>query len=276
MSYGSQFVAVRPRPAATSRLFCFPHAGGGPAAFFKWTQHLEEGIECVCLQYPGRGQRLREEPLTSVREIVDEIHEGFAEFFDKPFAFYGHSFGGVVAFELARQLRRAGLPGPSHLFVGAVRPPHLKGPHAPLHTLPEPEFVAGVQARYGGIPVEIAGDPEVLQMFMPAIRADFTAYETYRCEADAPLAVPILIFAGADDRAVQLESLQEWGLHTEAGFDLKVLPGDHFFPATSASELIAMLQKRIGRPQGWVGRPQDQTGRPQGQTDAPQGQADAP
>jgi medium-chain acyl-[acyl-carrier-protein] hydrolase len=245
VKHKSQFVIARAKPQAASRLFCFPHAGGGPVAFFDWSECLGAETECVSLQYAGRGPRLREEPRTSVEDLVEEIGSNFAAFADKPFAFYGHSFGGIVAFELARQMRRSGLPEPNHLFVGAARPPHLELPYPPIHGLADREFVENVQTRYGGIPAAIYRDPEVLEMFLPAMRADFTAYETYRFKPDDPLDIPITAFAGADDTAVQLESVREWTLHTVAGFDINVLPGGHFFPATSGSDLIRILQHRI-------------------------------
>ncbi len=236
---------ARATPNAASRLFCFPHAGGGPVAFFDWSQRFGAQVECVSLQYAGRGPRLREQPLTSVEDLVGEIGCDLAELTDKPFAFYGHSFGGIVAFELTRQLRQSGLPGPGHLFVGATRPPHLELPYPPIHGLSDREFVNNVQSRYGGIPAAIYNDPEIMEMFLPAMRADFIAYETYRFKPGSPLDIPITAFAGAGDTAVQLESVHEWALHTVAGFDINVLPGGHFFPTTSGRELIDALQIRI-------------------------------
>ena len=250
MKHTSQFVITRPRPAAASRLFCFPHAGGGPVAFFEWSQRLDPAVECVSLLYAGRGPRLREKPSVRVEDLVGEIAAGLAKFSDKPFAFYGHSFGGIVAFELARTLRRSGLPGPEHLFVGAARPPHMELPFSPIHAAPDEEFIASVQARYGGMPAAILQDPEILDMFLPPMRADFTAYETYRFQPGDPLDIPITAFGGADDTAVKVETLREWSLHTAASFDMNVLPGGHFFPTTSGKQLIEAVQVRMdARPQ---------------------------
>ncbi len=246
MKHGSQFVTARPMPEAVSRLFCFPHAGGGPVAFFDWSQRFGGEIECVCLQYAGRGQRLREQPQTCVEGLIGDIGLDFSAFADKPFAFYGHSFGGIVAFELARQMTRSGLPGPHHLFVGATRPPHLPLRYPPIHQLADREFVESIQLRYGGIPATIFDNPELLEMFLPAMRADFTGYETYRFEPSDPLTIPITAFAGAEDSAVALDSLQQWALHTNSGFDINVLSGGHFFPTVSGLELIRVLKTRIG------------------------------
>lgn len=245
MKHRSQFLVVKPRPLATSRLFCFPHAGGGPVIFFDWPKLLGPEIECVSLQSAGRGYRLQEEPLTSVEHLVAEIADDFSSFTDKPFAFYGHSFGGILAFELTRQLRRMDLPRPHHLFVAASRPPQLELPYAPIHQLADRDFVESLQARYGGIPLAIYRDPDLLEMFLPAMRADFTAYETYRFHPDEPIDIPITAFAGAEDAAIRVDSLEQWAVHTAREFELHVLPGGHFFPATCAAELTRAMEISI-------------------------------
>lgn len=242
MEQSPLFTVSRPRPEASSRLFCFPHAGGGPTAFFDWSGPLGEEIECVCPQYRGRGRRLREKPFESVVEMVGEIAAGLAAWLDRPFAFYGHSLGAIVAFELTRELRRSRLPAPHHLFVGAARPPHLGPLFAPIHGLADAEFVAKVRSRYGGIPDAVANDPEVLQMFLPALRADMTAFETYRFAPGDPLGLPISVFAGAEDLVATPQMLEEWALHTTSGFNMTILPGGHFFPGLSGRDLIRALR----------------------------------
>ena len=241
----SDFFVPQPRPGASVRLLCFPHAGGAPTAFFPWITLLGPDIECVCVQFPGRGQRFREEPLTSIPEIVDGIVHRFNDLSSKPFAFYGHSLGGWVAFEVARRLRRMGMPAPQHLFVGASRPPHLGLAFSPIHMLPEAEFIEPLQARYGGIPTVIYQDREILNLFMTAMRADFTAYELHRMEHEAPLPMPITAFAGATDGAVTVASMREWAIHTDAEFELNVVPGGHFFPPSTIETLIEMIRDRV-------------------------------
>ena len=245
MDSNSVFFVAQPRPGAALRLLCFPHAGGAPTAFFPWNALLGPEIECVCVQYPGRGQRFREEPLTSISSLVDGIVRRFGDLSSKPFAFYGHSLGGWVAFEAARRLRRMGMPAPEHLFVGASRPPHLGLAFSPIHMLSEAEFIEALQARYGGIPAVIYQDRELLNLFMAAMRADFTAYEQHRLEHEAPLPVPITAFAGAEDTAVTAASMEEWAMHTDAEFESKLLPGGHFFPPSSIAALIETIRDRV-------------------------------
>lgn len=249
---GSNFVVFRPRPAAAFRLFCFPHAGGAPVAFFPWVAQFSKEIECVCLQYSGRAHRLREPSSTSVRQLVDGILQEIDDLSEKPFAFYGHSLGGIVAFELTRALRQLGRPGPRHLYIGAARPPQMASSRPPIHMLPDGDFVAAVNSRYGGIPSAIAADSGAMEMILPGLRGDFTAYETYQFRPSDPLAIPITIFGGAQDTAVAPECLQGWGQHTDAAFDIKLLPGGHFFPPASTQALIRVLESQIPWFQGEV------------------------
>lgn len=247
---GPNFVVFRPIPAAAFRLFCFPHAGGAPTTFFPWVAYFSEEIECICLQYPGRAQRLREKPSTSVRQLVDGILQEIDDLSEKPFAFYGHSLGGIVAFELTRALRHLGRPGPRHLYIGAARPPQMESSLSPIHLLPDKDFIAAVNSRYGGIPAAVAADSEAMEMFLPGLRGDFTAYETYQFRPSDPIPIPITIFGGAQDPAVRPECLQGWGQHTDAAFDIRLLPGGHFFPPASTQVLIRVLESQLPSYQG--------------------------
>lgn len=243
---GKVFVSpARCNPGA-ARLFCFPHAGGAASFFFDLAHKLAPGIECVCVQLPGRGARLGEDPHPSIADIANEVTNALAgEMLDGPFAFYGHSFGGVVAFEVIEQLRRDGRPQPQHLFVGAAPPPREQACEAPLHNLPEPEFIEGVQARYAGIPSAVLAEPEILRLLLPAVRADLTAFETYSYQPAHPLACPITAFVGVDDPVAGVERSAGWRRYTSGRFEIIVLPGDHFFLRLGSDHLAHCLRERL-------------------------------
>jgi medium-chain acyl-[acyl-carrier-protein] hydrolase len=248
MKGGSLLVTVQPKAEARVRLVCFPHAGGGPVSFFPWNGLLGAEIECVGVQYPGRAQRWDEPARLSVDELVEEIFREWEGMEEKAFAFYGHSFGGLVAFEVARRLRRGGMPGPEWLFVGASRAPQLDLLHAPIHELADEDFLETLQARYGAIPAAIREDAEVMKLFLAPMRADLTAYERYRMQDEAPLAMPVTAFAGAEDFAAPASCMEGWSLQTEMGFEMKVVPGGHFFPQGSLKAMTECIRERLLEP----------------------------
>lgn len=229
-------------------LFCFPYAGGSPYVFRDWRVQLQPEIQVAALQSPGRGMRIAERPHHKVDEIVAEVMNGLLGVGDRPFAFYGHSLGALIAFEAVRQLRREGWPQPSHLFVGAARPPDIGPLMPPLHHLPEREFLSALQARYSGLPDAILNDPEILFIFLPALRADFTAYEKHEHRTEPPLACPITAFIGDVDKHISAETVAGWKAHTSAAFNLQVLHGGHFFIDENRDQLLNAIRRELSGP----------------------------
>src|ERR1039458_7197841 len=96
----------RPGPEARLRLFCFPYAGAGALIFRTWSDGLPADVEVCPVQLPGRGTRLMERPFTQLSLLIEALAQALVPFLDKPFAFFGHSLGALVSFELARRIRR--------------------------------------------------------------------------------------------------------------------------------------------------------------------------
>lgn len=242
-----QFVRQqRPSSAGASnpqfRLFCFPFAGGSPAVFSGWGQQLGPEIEVLAAHPRGRGMRFRERPDVSVQGMVEDLLPVLQTHLDLPYVLYGHSLGGLIAFEITRLLEMQGLRMPEHLFLGASAPPHLGLIHEAIHHLPNPEFVVALQERYAGIPQEVLREPELLAMFLPALKADFTAYELYQFREAEPVNCPISVFAGESDPGIRPALLEQWSRHTSREFSFNVVPGDHFFLAESTPIVLASIQ----------------------------------
>src|SRR5690606_30530844 len=140
-----------PRDGARLRLFCFPSAGGGASQYRLWAQSLPMDVELCPVLLPGREARMREAPARRLAPLAEALADGLSPLFDIPFAFFGHSMGALLAFELARQLRRRGGPQPAHLFVSGRRAPQLPDPDGTLHTLGDAAFVREVLPRHHGI-----------------------------------------------------------------------------------------------------------------------------
>lgn len=227
---------------ARLRLFCFPYAGGAAQAFRQWPQFLPDFIEVCAVQPPGRGKRLREEPFMRLDELVAAAAPALIPFMGIPFAFYGHSMGALIAFELARLLRRMGLGGPVHLFVGACPAPSLARETEVKYDLPEPEFIEELR-RLGGTPAEVLEHEELLRLMLPLLRADFAVTETYLYVAGPPVDCPLTAFGGLEDREVPRERLTPWGEHTAGPASLRIMPGDHFFLRSSMRPLLENIAR---------------------------------
>jgi len=217
-----------PRPDARARLFCFPYAGGGASVFREWSRLLPPHIEVVGVQLPGRESRIRERPLTRTDQVVETLMPALAQFFDLPYALFGHSLGALLAFECARSVRRQGHRGPSHLFVSGRFAPQLRDEEHAVHHLPTPQFIEHVKGL-GGMSRAVFEEPELVQLLLPALRADFAIHETYNYAPEPPLECPITAFGGTADRRVSYQRLVAWREQTQNRLEVHQLPGGHFF-----------------------------------------------
>jgi medium-chain acyl-[acyl-carrier-protein] hydrolase len=153
--------------------------------------------------------------------------------------------GGLVSFELARLLRKKYGKSPVHLFISGYRAPQVPDPDPPIHDLPEPEFLEALR-RLNGTPEVVLGNTELMQILLPALRADFAVIETYAYTPESPLACPITAFGGLQDREVSCEDLKAWQQQTNAAFSLQMLPGDHFFLQSAQPLLLQSLSQELG------------------------------
>lgn len=235
------------KPNAVLRLFVFPYAGAGTAVFRGWESALPATVEMHVFRLPGRETRLRETPFTAMPPLIQAVTDALTPALDKPFVFYGHSMGGLVAFEVARELRRRGQPLPLHLIVSARRAPHLPDPDAPLHTLSDAAFVREMQRRYDGIPAAVLNSPELLALFVPILKADFAVIETYAYQPAPPLDLPISAFGGTHDHTLRVGDLEGWAEQTAGAFALQKFVGGHFFIQNQQTAFLGAVNKIITR-----------------------------
>ncbi|HEX8111309.1 MAG TPA: alpha/beta fold hydrolase [Kofleriaceae bacterium] len=235
----------RPDPTARLRLVCFPPAGGNDAMFRTWPPSLPAEVEVCSILLPGRDARRREPTIPRVTPLVKAIADGLAGELTGPFALFGHSTGALVAFELARELRRRGQPGPV-LLVAAGRPAPSCPVRDPMHALPSSQLTERLR-RLGGTPEAVLREPDLMAMFLPIVRADLEVNEVEPYRSEPPLACPIVAYGGAMDERCRRDELVAWGEHTSGGFSYELFPGGHFFVRTGARELHASLGQALRR-----------------------------
>ncbi|MCX5151500.1 alpha/beta fold hydrolase [Streptomyces sp. NBC_00320] len=230
------------------RLFCFPHAGGSATAYVQLARTLPADFDVVSVQYPGRQDRYHEEPFTAVAPLVEAVAEELAQELSadpgRPYALFGHSMGALVAFETARLLiARGELPGPQRLFLsgrGAPRP----GTSAQYEFYDDADVLAELR-RLGGTDQSMLENPEVLELVLPALRADYRALASYDWRGGEPLPAPITTLIGDSDPMVTVQEAATWQEQTRGEFDLKVFPGGHFYLVDQIDQVAAAVTEGL-------------------------------
>lgn len=245
MSAASPWLVVpRPSPAARLRLFCFPHSGAGASTFTAWAGVLPPVFEVCAVQLPGREARLGEPPFTRLGPLLDAIEAGLGPHLaGLPFAFFGHSLGALVSFELARRLQARG-QGPAHLFVSGHPAPHLPDREPPTHALPEAEFLARLR-QLNGTPPEVLDHPALRDLIVPILRADFAVCDTYTFTPGEPLTCSLSAFGGLQDPHARRDELEAWRVHTRSTFAARMFPGDHFYINSARPLLLRMVAREL-------------------------------
>jgi medium-chain acyl-[acyl-carrier-protein] hydrolase len=221
------------------RLFAHPHAGGGASAFTLIARALPDDVELWTFALPGREARVREPPIADREVLVGALAEIVTAHADLPYMLLGHSFGASIGFDLARRLRRAGVPPPLALFVSGRQAAHLPDRRPPVHHLEDARLVDELR-RYGGTTAEVIENREMMALILPALRADLEMAETYVYTQEPPLDVPIFAYGGRDDEDVSAAELYAWRMHTRGRAQVRIFPGGHFYLYGSADAHAAL------------------------------------
>jgi medium-chain acyl-[acyl-carrier-protein] hydrolase len=232
----------KPRPSARVRLLCLPFAGGNASVYWTWSRALPPEIEVCPVELPGRGARFSEPSFRSMPALVTALADGLEGWLDRPFAFYGHSMGALIAFELAHELRARGQAAPVALLLGAGPAPTIPRRLA-VADWTDAELIAAVR-RISDQP-EMLDHPELAQLALPMIRNDLTVCVSYAYQVRPKLACPITVFGGVDDEIGGAE-LDAWQAETTGPFDVEMMQGGHFFLRTCCDALCEGLARRLG------------------------------
>ncbi len=230
-----------------ARLFCFAHAGGNATSYLPWQTVLGPLVQVCAVQLAGRGTRRSEPPRRSMAEWVSELMPEIAQRADLPFAFFGHSLGGLLAFEVARRCQWRQAPVPAHLILSGCAAPGVRRAPRSLHTLEDPALVDALR-DYDGTPPELYAHQDLLKLALPTLRADFQVNHDYRYTPGTPLRMPLTVLAGRSDPHTTTAEIEGWRQETGAACDIHWFDGGHFFIDTSrhsVQSLVANLMPTI-------------------------------
>lgn len=235
----------QPGDGGAVRLVCFPHAGGAASAFVALSRVLAPAVDVVAVQYPGRQDRRLVEPVADIGLLADALAEEVREHVAPPYAFFGHSMGAVLAYETASRLAERGVTGPVRLFLsGRGAPGGAPGLHDRFRT--DADVLAAVR-RLGGTASAVFDNPEILEMVMPTLRADYRAIGSYTWTPRPSLSVPFTVLVGDSDPVVEVAEASAWDGFTTGGTDLNVFPGGHFYLDAQVREVAATIAAALGR-----------------------------
>jgi medium-chain acyl-[acyl-carrier-protein] hydrolase len=229
------------------KVFCFPYAGGSAQAFSAWTGYRSEHIEFVPTEIPGRGRRFGENLHLSLESLVPALAHEMEPATDSPFAFFGHSMGALLVFELCRFLRRSGRPLPCCLFVCGSKAPHIAymPPASRWYNAPLPIFIDHLRS-YAGCSPDLLQNSELMDVVLPYVRADLGIAQCYEYRSGDPLPIPICAFGGDRDPHVSAADVQSWVQHTTNNeFHCTILAGDHFFFRAWQPEILDHMDKCV-------------------------------
>lgn len=237
-------VSQTDRPAL--RLFCVPYAGGSADLYRTWQRWFPPQIEICLVHLPGRGKRLRERAFTSAIPLVNAIADRMLWEANVPYALYGHSMGALLSFELARELFRRRGPGPEHLFVSGRNAPQRPRSESATFALPHDQFISELRTL-DGTPREVLDNPELMELFIPLLRADFEIVETYEYQPGEQLSCPITVYGGFQDKHVPIAGCQAWQQETSAACTVRMVNGDHFFIRNPGRDFMAAFPSDVLR-----------------------------
>lgn len=234
----------QPRENPRLRIFCFPYAGGSAAIYRVWNTDFPLDIELCSVEIPGRIQ-LRMPPANTMSELVDAIFPDIVELLDRPFIFFGHSFGSIIAYEMAKRLQEKNQKLPEHLWVSSRRAPQIPMTAEPSYHLPDAEFIDAMQHQYNAIPQAVLNEKDLLKLLLPILRADIKINETYVGELNPKLTIPVTVLYGHQDHSVSRENLEKWCETTVGPFEIKEFPGGHFFIDSERRSVTQTLLEKI-------------------------------
>lgn len=228
------------------KLFCLPYAGGSAMVYTRWKARLNGMIQLFPIELAGRGRRFNEPYYNSLMDAVEDIFRMIKPELGRGlYAFYGHSMGGLLVYELVRKIETLRYPKPVHLFLSGSNPPHRREHEKIFHTMPEEQFKEEIM-KMGGTPREVFEHKELLEIFLPLLRADYKILETYKTEPNHPVFdCGITVFNGRADEEVTGDNIRQWQQYTKNQCQVYEYEGGHFFIHDYMEDIVQIINDTL-------------------------------
>jgi surfactin synthase thioesterase subunit len=240
------------RPDALASLYCFPQAGGAPGEYVRWSDDLP-GIQVWGVHLPGRTTRQAEPPYTQMDALVNALVSAVDFDTGRPFVFFGHSLGALVAFEVAKELRVRDRALPQRLIASSCPAPPLPAAQRPVRSMSDDALLDAIERGTGQVLAPLRDDPGLREHALGCFRADYALLAGYRPGPADPLACPITVAAGSEEPWSAWRD--GWAVHTLAPIELRIVAGGHFYFRERRDESLEALRASIlatGREREWT------------------------
>lgn len=236
-------------PDAKIRVFCFHYSGGNAYVFRDWAASIPNEMELCAIQLPGRMNLSNLEPLEQFEDLIKPLCGQLLPYLkEKPFIFFGHSLGALIAYSLSHYLLESYNLIPDLLMVSACASPKIRKSGEPVHLLPDHELIQKLYAyndiEQSGVH-ELIKNTEFMRFMLPVLRADFSLSATYRYLQKSPLDIPIFAYGGSQDSQVPLDAIKAWKTETTKRFSYSIFEGGHFFIKTQQLEFLKTLSQDL-------------------------------
>lgn len=241
MMQKNSWLISMPKKNSVMNLYCFNHAGGLPGEYLRLFNQLAD-VSVYGIQLPGRGARINEKPFTNMEELSKAIVSGVS--FEPPFVFFGHSFGGLLAFEVTRLLRSLSEKLPKKIFLSSSFSPPFQNKKDQTYLMDDKQLLLHMElSGWNAIPLTIHQNPTLLTHSLSALRADLQIFETYEYCDEKSLECPMMVMGGQEEKI----NLADWKRHTTGDFDLFKLPGGHFYFRQEASQFLHCITAGLNK-----------------------------
>lgn len=244
MKNSSWFVRPVKRPHAKINLFCLPYAGGSARIYQSWPEYLPEFVELIAIEPPGRGRRMQEPAFDSMKALVQELSGALRSQIERPYVVLGHSMGSRIGLNTLCELDRAGYPLPLHFIASGSAPPHITKKRKKIHMLSDDELIKELQS-YNATPDEVLNNKELMEIYLPLLRADFAVAEEELIPNLPPLNCNATVFGGINDSRVSEGDCFAWQEYFSPPIEVSIFEGGHFFIDSARNEVMRKVSKII-------------------------------
>jgi surfactin synthase thioesterase subunit len=231
-------------PSQKINLFCLPFAGGSFYAYRDFQKYADDSVNVIPIDLPGHGRRMGEPLMRDIRQMAEDVFQQIRDNINEPYAIYGHSMGTLLGYLVSQKIVKLGSPAPVHLFFSGRYAPSVPCKERDFHLLPRDQFIRKLM-EYGGMPLEVMREQELMDLFVPIMQADFEAVSGYRYEPSAPLDTPITVMNGLSDQTTTYDEALKWQEITTGEVSVKQFPGGHFFIFDHLPEIGRIISQRL-------------------------------